>query len=229
MIAKCPSFSRWILSHKLAVLLAWVVLTIGGAARRGAGVARAHRRLVAPDREGWATNATIARLYFADPGGSAPLLAVVTLRRDQTVRSPGVREQLGRVDARLRAALPGTRVASFASTGDSAFLSRDRRTVLALVYPRADPDAQFGENPLAARGRATRVARRRGRGPAGAPDGVRRAGGRRRRRLEWSGAAARGGDRRRRRGLRGRDSHDHAALATCPGNSRVDGPVLSGL
>ena len=29
------SFSRWILSHKLAVLLAWVVLTIGGAAAVG--------------------------------------------------------------------------------------------------------------------------------------------------------------------------------------------------
>jgi putative drug exporter of the RND superfamily len=48
-------------------------------------------------------------------------------------------------------ALPGARIASFGSTGDSTFLSRDRRTIFALVSPRPDPDAQFGENPIAAR------------------------------------------------------------------------------
>jgi putative drug exporter of the RND superfamily len=48
-------------------------------------------------------------------------------------------------------ALPGARIASFGSTGDSTFLSRDRRTIFALVSPRPDPDAQSGENPIAAR------------------------------------------------------------------------------
>ena len=144
------AFSHWILSHKLVVLLAWIVIAVGGAAAVGPASRALTDDASLPNREGWATNATIARLYGADPGGSSPLLAVVTLPRGRTVRSPGVAEQLARIDGRLHAALPGARIASFASTGDSTFLSRDRRTVFALAYPRPDPDAQFGENPGAA-------------------------------------------------------------------------------
>src|SRR5205085_804686 len=50
---------------------------------------------------------------------------------------------------RLAKALPGARVASYASTGNKAFVSRDGRTTFALVYPRPDGGNQFGENPKA--------------------------------------------------------------------------------
>jgi RND superfamily putative drug exporter len=62
-----------------------------------------------------------------------------------------VRADLERLDARLRRALPTARIASYASTRDGTFVSRDGRTVFALVYPPADPDADFGENPSAER------------------------------------------------------------------------------
>jgi RND superfamily putative drug exporter len=101
------------------------------------------------DKEGWATNAAIAARYGADAGGSSPLLPIVTLPSGETVRSPGVRAGLKRLDARLQKALPVAPIASYASTGDETFLSHDGRTIFALVYPRPDTKSQFGENPTA--------------------------------------------------------------------------------
>ncbi len=102
-----------------------------------------------PGKEGWETNVAIAERYRGTGGDGAPLLPVVTLPKGKTVASPGVRADLSRVDARLRQALPGARIASYASTGDDAFVSGDRRTTFALIYPTPDPDSAFGENPAA--------------------------------------------------------------------------------
>jgi hypothetical protein len=54
----------------------------------------------------------IAQVYGSERNGTAPLIPVVTLPADKTVRSPGVSAQLSRFDERLRAALPGARLAS---------------------------------------------------------------------------------------------------------------------
>ena len=76
------------------------------------------------------------RGYYAGTGGDAvPLLPVVALPQGKTVETPGVRRDLARVDATLAKALPGARIASYASTGDRTFVSKDGRTVYALVYP----------------------------------------------------------------------------------------------
>ena len=76
-------------------------------------------------------------------------MPVVTLPEGKTVHSPGVSAELKRVDERVAAALPGSRIASYSSTGSDAFVSKDGRTAFAVVYPRADPSAQFGENSKA--------------------------------------------------------------------------------
>jgi putative drug exporter of the RND superfamily len=154
------SLGRWVLAHKRTVVVCWLVLTIAGVAAVGPASSALQSDPSVPNKEGWATNAAIADKYGADPGGSSPLLPVVTLPRGETVRSPGVRAGLKRLDARLHTALPGARIASYSSTGDAVFLSHDGRTIFSLVYPRADPDSQFGENPIAAEaaGRALRGA-----------------------------------------------------------------------
>lgn len=143
------SLSRWVLSHKRTVVLGWLILTVAGVAAVGPASNALKSDSSVPNKEGWATNAAIAEHYGADPDGSSPLLPVVTLPRGETVRSPGVRADLKRLDARLQRALPGARIASYASTGDETFSSREGRTVFALVYPRPDPESQFGENPTA--------------------------------------------------------------------------------
>jgi RND superfamily putative drug exporter len=142
------SLTRWVLAHKRIVLAAWVVLTIAGIAASGPASSRLTNDASVPDKESWETTAAIDARY---DGGGDPLLPVVSLPAGTTVDTPGVREQLAAVDDRLRAALPGARLASFASTGSRAFVSEDGRTVFALVYPRAPASSDWGENPAAAR------------------------------------------------------------------------------
>jgi putative drug exporter of the RND superfamily len=112
-----------------------------------------------PDKEGWETTLAIAERYDGNPdGGSRPLLPVVTLPAGTTVDSPGVRAELAAVDARLRRALPQSRIASFASTGSRVFVSKDGRTAYALAYPSQAAKSDWGENPEAATA-ATRALR----------------------------------------------------------------------
>ena len=118
-----------------------------------------------PGREGFETNREVADIY-GNGGDVAPILPVVTLPEGTTVDSPGVTEELDAALARVEAALPGARLASYASTGDRAFVSADGRTTFALVYipPRG------GSSP--ARRRPSRR-RRRSTGP---PSAGRRSG-----------------------------------------------------
>jgi RND superfamily putative drug exporter len=143
--------TRWVLSHKRTVVVFWLALTLAGIAAAGPATDALEPEFSVPDKEGWETNVAIAERYGGDRSGSAPLVPVATLPRGKTVRSPGVRTDLKRLDARLKKALPGSRIASYASTRDQAFVSDDGRTTFALVYPRPDPDSAFGENAKAAR------------------------------------------------------------------------------
>jgi RND superfamily putative drug exporter len=143
------SLTRWVLAHKRTVVVSWLVLTIAGIMAAGPATDALEPEFSVPDKEGWETNVAIVEQYGGDRNGTAPLLPVVTLPQGRTVDSPGVRSELARLDARLEKALPGARIASYASTGDSAFVSEDGRTAYGLIYPRPDPDATFGENPRA--------------------------------------------------------------------------------
>ena len=80
----------------------------------------------------------------------------MTLPAGTTVDSPGVKAELAAVDARLHRGAAASRIASFASTGSRAFMSRDGRTVFALAYPRPAAKSDWGENPEAAKA-ATRA------------------------------------------------------------------------
>src|SRR3954453_9937437 len=143
--------TRYVLAHKKTVVIAWVVLTVAGVMAAGPASDALESEFSVPAKEGWETNVAITERYGGTGGDAAPLLPVVTLARGETVDSPGVRSDLRRLDARLDRALPGSRIASFASTGDRAFVSNDGRTTFALVYPRPDRDSTFGQNPRAMR------------------------------------------------------------------------------
>jgi RND superfamily putative drug exporter len=153
------SLTRWVLAHKRIVVIGWIVLTIAGIAAAGPASGRLTNDSSVPDREGWETTVAIAERYDGgSDGSSSPLLPVVTLPAGKTVDSPGVKSELAAVDARLQKALPRSRIASFASTGSRAFVSKDRRTVFALAYPPAPASSDWGENPEAAQA-ATRALR----------------------------------------------------------------------
>ena len=143
------ALTRWVLAHKRTVVVFWLVLTVAGGAAAGPASRALNPEFSVPGREGWTTNVAIAQRYRGTGGNGQPLLPVVTLPAGTTVDSPGVRADLARIDARMRQALPGARIASYASTGDRAFVSKDQRTAFALIYPTPDPDSAFGENARA--------------------------------------------------------------------------------
>jgi putative drug exporter of the RND superfamily len=144
------SLTRWVLAHKRLVVIGWIALIIGGIAAAGPASKALKAEFSVPGKEGWKTTVAIAERYGTDRNGSTPLVPVVTLPDRQTVRAPGVRAELQRVDERLAASLPGARLASYASTGSNAFVSKDGRTTFALVYPRPGAASSFGENAKAA-------------------------------------------------------------------------------
>src|SRR5215218_4690389 len=119
------ALTRWVLAHKRTVVIGWIVLTIAGVMAAGPATDALKAEFSIPDKESWKTNVAIAERYNGDRNGSAPLLPVVTLPKGESVSSPGVRAGLERLDARLQKALPGARIASYASTGDNGFVSKD--------------------------------------------------------------------------------------------------------
>jgi RND superfamily putative drug exporter len=141
--------TRWVLAHKRIVAGAWILLTLVGIATVGQATSSFSKKFSAPGREGFVTNNRLVHVYHSG-GNYAPLVPVVTLPAGTSVSSPAVRSGLEQVEAKLRAAIPGTRTASFASTGDKAFVSADGRTTFVLAYPPPDNEA-FGDNSHAAK------------------------------------------------------------------------------
>ncbi|MEO6496664.1 MAG: MMPL family transporter [Solirubrobacteraceae bacterium] len=140
------SLTRWVLSHRKIVVSFWAVLTLIGFAMMGPANESFDQKFSVPEREGFATSEYIADTYGSG-GENLPLLPVVALPEGQTVDSPGVKADLAKIDTTALETLEGSRLVSFASTGDKAFVSEDGRTVFSLVYPRI-PDTTFGEDTV---------------------------------------------------------------------------------
>jgi putative drug exporter of the RND superfamily len=139
--------TRFVLRHRRVVPLFWLLVTIVGVASAGSAVNALSDQFSVPGREGYETNTQITRT-FGNGGDGAPLVAVITLPPGTSLDSSTVKRQIGQVESRIRAAVPRARVASYASTGDRAFRSRDGRTTFVLAYPPPKPGS-FGQNPQA--------------------------------------------------------------------------------
>ncbi|HZG35623.1 MAG TPA: MMPL family transporter [Gaiellaceae bacterium] len=127
------ALTDWVLSHKRLVVGLWLVVWVAAVVALGPAGSSLSQQFSIPGREGFEANEELAAIYGAG-GDAAPLVPVVTLPQGKTVDSPGVREDLGAALAKVEAALPDSISASFASTGDRAFVSDDGRTTFALVY-----------------------------------------------------------------------------------------------
>ena len=143
------AFTRWILAHRRLVAAFWIVLTVVGMATAGAATKAMDQKFSVPGKEGWETNLRIAQTFRGTGGNAAPLVPVVSLPAGRSVSDPAVKADLARVERTLAEALPGSRIAGYASTGSPAFASKDGRTTFALAYPTPDPDQPFGDNPEA--------------------------------------------------------------------------------
>jgi putative drug exporter of the RND superfamily len=136
--------TRRVLQHKRAVAITWLLLTIIGIGAAGPASSALDQRFSVPGREGWDASVQIQR-EFGNGGDTLPLVPVVELPRGTTVTSPGVRDQLRKVEDSARKVVPRSRVAGYGSTGDKTFVSRDGRTTFVYVFsPRSDDP--FGNN-----------------------------------------------------------------------------------
>ncbi|MGZ6694452.1 MAG: MMPL family transporter, partial [Solirubrobacteraceae bacterium] len=145
--------TRWVLAHKKLVIALWATLTVAGVAAMGPADRSFEQQFNLPGKEAFAANSRIAKTY-GNGGDVAPLVPVVSLPAGRTVDSPGVSAQLATAMARIRAAIPHSRVASYASTHDRGFVSDDGRTTFALV----SIPAVGGVDPGQAEARAAQAA-----------------------------------------------------------------------
>jgi RND superfamily putative drug exporter len=134
----------FVLRHKLAVALAWILLTLVGMGTAGPAVNALDQRFSVPDREGWETSQEILRLY-GNGGESLPFVAVAKLPEGKTVDTPGVRAELTQIEEVARKSQPKGRIAGFGTTGNRAFVSEDGRTAFVYVFPTRSDDP-FGAN-----------------------------------------------------------------------------------
>ncbi len=126
-------------------------MTLVGIASAGSATKALKQKFSVPGKEGWVTNEQIAHKFHNTGGDTSPLVPVVTLPAGKTVSSPGVRQDLAALEARVAKTMPGGRIAGYAATGNDAFVSKDRRTSFIVAYPPADLKESFGNNPEAAK------------------------------------------------------------------------------
>ncbi|MDX6677126.1 MAG: hypothetical protein QOE31_1178, partial [Solirubrobacteraceae bacterium] len=136
------ALTRFVLGHKRLVLGFWLVVTIAALAGLQPSGNALSQQFSAPGLEASETNQALGEIY-GNGGDIAPIVPVVKLPQGKTVDSPGISRQLDAALAKVESALPEARTASYASTGDRAFVSADGRTTFALVYI----PAKGGANP----------------------------------------------------------------------------------
>lgn len=124
------------LGHKRLVIVFWAALTLAGFYGSMQVTDALTEDFTMPESASTVTNDRIAE-RFRSGGEVPPLVAVVTLPQGRRATAPSVRAELRGLERTFEAALPGARVASYGSTGDTAFLSGDGRTAFAVVHPPA--------------------------------------------------------------------------------------------
>ena len=141
------TITRFALRHRPLVALSWLAVAVAGIVSTGPATRALSDQYSVPGREGYVTNSAITRM-FGNGGDGAPLVAVVTLPAGANVGSAQVRSGLVDVGSRIAGAVPHSRIASYASTGNRAFVSRDGRTTFVVAYPPPTPGS-FGQNAQA--------------------------------------------------------------------------------
>jgi putative drug exporter of the RND superfamily len=133
-----------VLTHRRSVVVFWLAAAVAGAASASSATHALSQRSALPGKPGYEANQLIQRLY-GNGAATAPFVAVLALAPGRHVDTAD-RDAIGSAMHAVQAHLPGSRIDSYASTGDPRFLSPDGRTSFALIYPPSQPD---GQNPVA--------------------------------------------------------------------------------
>src|SRR5215469_716492 len=126
--------TRWVLRHKLIVLVFWLVIAVAGAMNAAKATHQMVNTFSVPG-SGIATNNKIAAIYHSG-GGQDPLIPVVTVPAGQSNASQATADRMAMVLAAAKVS-PAVQLVDYATTGSRVFLTRDGRTAYALAFPPA--------------------------------------------------------------------------------------------
>jgi len=124
--------AEFVLRHRLLVVVFWFVMVPVGGIAAGLTSDRLTVDFSLPGQQGYQTEKQILAT-FGNGGSNPPTIAVVTVPKGTTVD-----EQLSKITPvfdQIKKALPQTRFVDYAETKNPVFLTDDKRTTYALVYP----------------------------------------------------------------------------------------------
>jgi RND superfamily putative drug exporter len=139
-----PALTRFVLRHKALVALFWVAVAAAGVMTISGTTHRMTNSFAMPG-QAFSVDNRIAHQY-GNGGSQPPYVPVITVPAGQRMTDPAVTAATGRAFAALARAVPGVRVADYATTHNPAFITRDGRSTFALVYTA--PVTGFGGSNL---------------------------------------------------------------------------------
>lgn len=125
--------TRWVLRHRLIVVVFWV-LSLGGGMASAAGITDVlSQEFAVPDKPAFAANEAIVADY-GNGGEMPPVVLVTTVPEGAKISDAATTAELqGVLDSVLKSA-PNLRVIGYPDTLDPRFISEDGRTTFAYVY-----------------------------------------------------------------------------------------------
>ena len=133
------AITRWVLAHKRIVVIFWAAFAVIGLGTSQKATSALSQHFDLPGYEGFDTNSAIVHTY-GNGGQLAPLIPVISLPSGTSVQA--ARPQLAAAFAKVAQVVPNTRIASYADTGNTSFISHDGRTTFGLLFmpPSNGPD-----------------------------------------------------------------------------------------
>src|SRR5882724_8512374 len=122
------ALARLVLRHKRAIVFLWLALTLIGAYSANAVSKRWLEQFSIPGYSAYEANQRALKTFGT--GENAPLVAVFQSDGDVT-KVTGIKQAIAAAGRQN----PGSRVSSYFSTGSDAYVSRDRHTTFAELYP----------------------------------------------------------------------------------------------
>src|SRR5437763_5278682 len=135
-----PALTRFVLRHKALVTLFWVVVAAVGVMTISGTTHRMTNDFSMPGQAFKVDNQIVSQ--YGNGGSQAPYVPVITVPSGQKVTDPAVAAATGRAFGALARAIPGVRIAAYATTPNPAFVTRDGRSTFAAVH--AAPASGFG-------------------------------------------------------------------------------------
>jgi RND superfamily putative drug exporter len=132
--------ARFVLRHRLWVVLAWLVVLVAGGAAAGQLGDRLSFDFSLPGQEGYETEVKLAEAYGT--AAYASYIPVFTASDGTPIEEH--KADVEKVSTAIRA-IPGLRVVDYPSTGDKQFITDDGKSTFALVYA---PQVQGFVDPI---------------------------------------------------------------------------------